>query len=93
MVFIDKNIFFYILNKVHSDRIFPMEVSEFKISNWIESYDEKTSENYWNFYVVEKLRVSRLSKISIPNCTSTNWRLEWRLCRNFRYLSYLLSEK
>ena len=46
-----------------------MELSEMKISISIESYDEKTSENYWNFYVAKKIIVSKLSKISIQNFT------------------------
>ena len=56
--------------------MFPMKPSEFKISNSVESYDEKTTENYRNCYVVEKRIVSKLSKISIPNFESKNLRLE-----------------
>ena len=54
-----------------------MEPSEFKISISVESYDEKTAENYRNCYVVEMLIVFKLSNISIPN---------------FRSLSFILSE-
>ena len=38
-----------------------------------------------NSYVAEKRIVSKLSKISIPNCDSTYWRLEWRLRLYFLY--------
>ena len=65
-----------------------MEPSDFKISISVESYEEKTAENYRNCYLPEKRRVSKLTKISIPNINSTNWRLESRLCQNFT--SYLL---
>ena len=41
--------------------------SEFKISISVESYDEKTAENYRNCYVAEKRIVF---KISIPNMDS-----------------------
>ena len=33
--------------------------------------------------------VFKLSKISIPNIDSTNWRLEWILCHTFRDISQL----
>ena len=45
----------------------PMKLSEFKIFISVESYDEKTSENYRNCYVAEKCRLSKLLKISIPD--------------------------
>ena len=48
------------------DMIFPMKPSEFKISPSVENYDEKTAENYRNFYVAEKRINLKLSKISIP---------------------------
>ena len=35
-------------------KIFPMKLSEFKFSNSVKSYDEKTDENYRNCYVAEK---------------------------------------
>ena len=44
-----------------------MKPSEFKISISVESYDEKTAENYRNCFVAEKHIVSKLLKISIPN--------------------------
>ena len=56
-----------------------MKQSELKISDSVESYDEKTAEIYRNCYVAEKRTVSKLSKISIPSFDSTNRRLEWRL--------------
>ena len=40
-----------------------MEPSEFKISIVVESYDEKTAENYRNGYVAKKSKVSKLTKI------------------------------
>ena len=65
-----------------------MKPSEFKISISVESYDEKTAENYQNSYA-EKQIVSKLSKISISKFN----RLEWSLCQNFMSLSFILSEK
>ena len=53
-----------------------MKPSEYKISIVVESYDEKTAENYQNCYIAEKRIVSKLSKISIPYFDSTYWRLE-----------------
>ena len=44
-----------------------MQPSEFKISNSIENYTEKTAENDRKRYVAEKRIVSKLSKLSIPN--------------------------
>ena len=41
----------------------------------------------------EKRIVSKLLKISNPNFDSTNWRLECRLCQNFKVLSFIVSEK
>ena len=67
-----------------------MKQSEFKIS--VEIYDGKTAEHDQNCYVAEKRIVSELSKISISNVGCTNWRLEWRLCKNFTFLSLILSE-
>ena len=49
-----------------------MKVSEFKISISVESYNDKTAENYRNCYVAEKRIVSKLSKISIPDFDNTN---------------------
>ena len=45
--------------------MFPMKPSEFKISNSVESFDEKTAENHRYCYVVEKRLVSKLSKSHI----------------------------
>ena len=56
-----------------------MDSPELKNFISVESYDEKTVENYWNCYVAEKRVDSKLSKISIPNFSNKNWRLEWRL--------------
>ena len=42
-----------------------MKPSELKISVSVESYDEKTVENYQNCYVAEKRIISQLSNISI----------------------------
>ena len=53
-----------------------MKPSEFKISISVESYDENTTENDQNCYVAEKRIISKLSKISIPNFNSINYRLE-----------------
>ena len=53
-----------------------MEPSEFKSFVSIESYDEKTTENYQNCNVAKKPTVFKLSKISIPNFESTNWDLD-----------------
>ena len=49
-----------------------MKTSEFKIFISVESYDEKTAENYQNFYVAEKRIVSKLSNLSIPNFDNSN---------------------
>ena len=46
-----------------------MNQLEVKISISVESYDEeKSTENYRNCYVAKKIIVSKLSKVSIPNC-------------------------
>ena len=47
-----------------------MKPSEFKIS--AESYGEMNAENYRNYYVAEKRRVSKLSKTSISNFNIIN---------------------
>ena len=41
-----------------------MKSSELKYSILVKSYDEKTAENYRNFYVAEKLTISKLSDIN-----------------------------
>ena len=43
-----------------------MKPSEFKISILVDSYDEKTAENWKNLYIAEKRIVFKLSKISNP---------------------------
>ena len=57
-------------------KILSMNRSESKISFSVENYDEKTGENYRNFYVIEKRIISKLSKISIKYFNSTNRKLE-----------------
>ena len=52
-----------------------MRPSKFKISISVRSYNEETAENYRNYYVAENRKVSKLSKISIPNFDNTNGRL------------------
>ena len=96
LIFMDKKLIFqfvigYIL--IGLNQTFPMKPSEFKIFISVESYDEKTSENYRNCYVVEKRFITKLWKISIQNSHSVSWRLEWRLCWNFTSLSFIVSEK
>ena len=96
IVFIDKENIWkseirYIL--IEMNQIFPMKPSESKISISVESYDEKTVENYWNVYVVENTIVSKQPKITIPNVHRTNWRLEWRLGQNLTSFSYMLCKK
>ena len=54
------------------NRIFQMKPSEFKIFISVDIYDEKTAENYRNYYVAKKHIVSNQSKISIPNFNSKN---------------------
>ena len=49
-----------------------MKLTEFKVSVSVESYDEKTDENYLNCCIAENLIVFKLSKILIPNFNSTN---------------------
>ena len=50
-----------------------MKPSDFKISISVSrDYDEKTAENYQNYYVNENRIVSKLSKILIPNFRSIN---------------------
>ena len=57
-----------------------MKPSELKISISVESHDEKTVENYRNCYISEKRIVSKLSKISISNFNTMNWRLGGKFC-------------
>ena len=49
-----------------------MKPTELEMSISDDSYDEKTTENYCNYYVCEKRIFSELSKISIPNYDNTN---------------------
>ena len=70
-----------------------MKSSEFKISMLVESYDEKTAENDRNYYVAERLIISKLSKILIPYFDGTNSRLELRLSHHFKSLSFIFSDK
>ena len=67
-----------IYNKVYSDRS-ELDLSDatirIQILISVESYDEKTAENYRNCYFAEKLIVFKLSKISIPNFDSISGRL------------------
>ena len=66
-----------------------MKASEFKISVPVESYDEKTAENYRNCYVAKKRIASKLSKISIPNLITQieDWNEDYlKISRS--YLSY-----
>ena len=50
-------------NKKNWDQIFPMKQSELKKFISVESYDERTVENYRNCYLTEKRMVSKLSYI------------------------------
>ena len=52
----------YILTDLN--QIFPMKSTEFKISNSVETYDEKTAKSYRNCYGVGKRIAYKLSKIS-----------------------------
>jgi len=70
-----------------------MKPSEFKTSIQAESYDKKTTENDIKCYVAEKQMLHKLSKLSILNFDSNNWRLEWRLSQNFTCSSCLVSQK
>ena len=54
------------------NEIFPTKPLEFKFIISVESYAEKTSENYRNYYVAEKRIVSKLSKLSIGSFDNTN---------------------
>ena len=49
-----------------------MKPSELKISFSIRSYDEKTAENYRNYFAAQKSIVSKLSSASIPMFDSAN---------------------
>ena len=73
-----RNIYF-IYNMVYSHRS-ELDLSKETIIirkfHFVKSYDEKTAENYRNCYLAEKPIVFKLSKISIPNFDSTNWKAE-----------------
>ena len=87
MIFLNKKYLFWIFNRNYSDRISELDISDgtikFKIYLSVESYAKK--------YII-----SKLSKISIPNLNSINWRLGWRLCQYIYsglYLSYFPRNK
>ena len=64
----------YTFNSVYSDRSdldLSDEMIRIKNSFSVESYDEKTAENYRNCYVVEKCIISKLPKISSLNSNSS----------------------
>ena len=58
-----------------------MQQSEFKVSISVESYDDKTAENYPICYDAENHKLSKLSEIV--------W---WKLCQNFPLVSFIFSE-
>ena len=82
MLFFCKYVIFFLVNIPKDEKFYMVDEkhtilpSKFKISNPVESYDEKTAENDRNCYVTEKRIVSKQSKISIPNFNTTNARLE-----------------
>ena len=49
-----------------------MKPTELKISLSVESYNERTVENYRNCYIAENRIDSTLSKILIPDFNNTN---------------------
>ena len=53
-------------------KIFSLKPLEFKIFILVESYDEKTAENYQNCYVTEKRIFSKLSTLLISNFDNAN---------------------
>ena len=57
---------------VDLNQILPIETLDFKISISVESYDEKTAENYQNCYVAENRIISKQSEISISNFDGIN---------------------
>ena len=42
-----------------------MHLNTFETTFSVENYDNKTVENFWNFYDAEKRRISNLSTISV----------------------------
>ena len=90
-----KKYFFFKWKRVDSDRSkLDLPDETIKISILVESYDEKTAENYRNCYVAaEKRIVLKLSKIFIPNFFRTNSRFEHKMCQNFTSPSFILPEK
>ena len=66
-----------------------MNPSELKIPLSVESYEEKTADDYRSFIKI----TAELSKISIRNLNSTNLRLEKRLGQNFPSLHFIFSGK
>ena len=53
----------------------------------------KTAENCRNDFVCEIHINTKLSKLLIPKFDNTIWRLESRSCRNFKFLSLIVSEE
>ena len=49
-----------------------MKQSEFKIFISIKSYDDKTAENYRNYYIAENRIVSKLSNVKTQNYEDLN---------------------
>ena len=89
-------IFFLIWNRLYSDKT-ELDLSDGTIRI---QYFRFTLELWWkNCWKLQKLLlpkkriILKLSKISIPNFYSKNWRLEWMLWKNFTSLSFILSEK
>ena len=70
-----------------------MQQSEFRISISVESYDEKTAENYRNFYVAEKPIVFKISKISITTIPQIKDLDEDCVKMSGPYLIYFLRNK
>ena len=69
MIFIDKKIFFGILNRVYSARA-ELDLSDETIR--VEIYDDKNAENYRNCYVAKYRIVSKLLKLSIQILIAKN---------------------
>ena len=84
--FIDKKYFPILWNRGYSDRskldIYDETIRIKTIS--VKTYDEETAENYQIFTLPI---VFKQYKISIQNFNNKNWRLESRLCQNFKPLS------
>ena len=88
-----KKIFFSNSNSVYSDRS-ELYISDeiIRIQNFLFSR-KLWWQNCWKLpklHVTEKPIVFKLSKISIPNFDSTNWRFKWRLRQNFTSLYFMV---